>query len=78
MHQHWESALINGLQVYALEKVLSLKKDTVAHVIFLEEAMKVSMYFFDLTVSMLICLIFGKQTKRAFLGRETFPGFLAV
>ena len=30
------------LQVYALEKVLKIKKDTSTHVVFLDEAMKVS------------------------------------
>ena len=32
---------IETLQVYALEKVLNLKKDTATHVVFIDEAMKV-------------------------------------
>jgi hypothetical protein len=32
---------VETLQVYALEKVLNLKKDTATHVVFIDEAMKV-------------------------------------
>jgi hypothetical protein len=32
---------VENFQVYALEKVLNLKKDTATHVVFIDEAMKV-------------------------------------
>jgi len=34
-----------NMQVYALEKVLKIKKDPVTQVLFMDEAMKVRVYF---------------------------------
>jgi len=48
IRRHWKCAEI--LQVYALEKVLNLKKDTATHVVFIDEAMKVHSWFFCLAL----------------------------